>query len=182
MKFILAIIGFLLSASAVFGGGLAVEPSRLDFNLAAGQTASSVLKIENIADQVMIYQLYFDELNEILSISEETFRLAPGERRQVKVSVTPRQSGIFATNLSVVGQELDRRAFNVSFGAKVPVNLRVASASGLSGNIANQAGWLALALIGAAGALYALFLKQRKSFWRRTINFLHRRPWWKRIF
>ena len=162
---------------------MAVEPSKLKFELAAGQTAEQNLTIENISVREVIYQLYFDELDQILSVDQPTLRLGSGQKGAVKVSAKPGSSGIFATNLSIVGQELDRRQFNVAFGAKVPITLEISENQIRSLSFGAKTAiiiWLVLMAV----TLLLLFLKRRKrhSWQEAAINLLHRRPWWKNLF
>ncbi|MDP2586366.1 MAG: hypothetical protein Q8P32_01145 [Candidatus Komeilibacteria bacterium] len=179
-----AVLTFFFSfITPLLAAGLAVEPSKLEFKLTAGKTAQQKLTIENISVQEVIYQLYFDELNEYLIVDQPTLRLAPGAKGAVTVSAKSPKQGIFATNLSIVGQELDRRQFNLAFGAKVPITLEVAKT-----NTNYLLYWVVLGItlllfLSVAVFIFGIFKKRPRHFWHHAaVNLLHRRSWWKKLF
>lgn len=183
MKLIPVIVGLCLFVQSASAAGLAVEPSKLEFKLTAGQTTEQKLTIENISAQEVIYQLYFDELNEFLTVDRPTLRLAPGVKGAVTVSAKSPKSGIYATNLSIVGQELDRRQFNVAFGAKVPITLEVQANGGRYLLYWVVLGVTMLLFLSVAILIFGIFKKRPRHFWHHAaVNLLHHRPWWKKLF
>ena len=182
MKILYILIFFFLFTQTVSAAGLAVEPSSMYFESWLGQNHGKNLTVENISDREMIYQLYFEELTDQLTVNRQTLRLLPGQVATVKVSANPSQAGILSTNLAIVGQALDRRDFNASFGVKVPVTITVSQIGSTGFNDWQIAIIIPFLLIGLGLCLRAYRKARQKHFWRATINLLYHRPWWKRIF
>ncbi len=182
MKLFLFIITFGLLVQSAAAAGLAVEPSRLQFDLRLKEAAVKTITLENISPRVVLYQLYFDELEDILAVDQESLRLGPYERAVVRISAKPDRSGILITNLSIVGQELDRRQFNMAFGAKVPITLEVSqTAAGYLSFPLKLATIIILSLTAVILLIRIIKRRQRHLWWDSTLNLLHHRPWWKRI-
>lgn len=165
--------------------GISVDPSVLHFNLQAGSPASQAIVIENISSQPVIYNLYVDEMEDEIFPEPTNFRLEAFEKKRVKVRVQPKKAGSFATNLSIVAQDLDRRKFNVSAGVKVPITLEVSPAP-----IASLSNLLKKVIIVSLPVLIvvligALLIKRKRKRWYQrlggaAINLIHhKRPWWK---
>ena len=118
----------------------------------------------------MIYNLYAEELVNEITIQPDFIRLEASETQRIKISVKPKEVGVFVTNIAVVAQDLDRRQFNASTGVKIPLDLRVSSAPK---TIFHQLGFWGI--IGGAFAIVALVIIA-------IIIHKKRRKWWQRLF
>src|SRR3989338_3027560 len=98
----------LMLMEAVMAAGVSVKPDKLSFIIRAGEEEEKSVVVENISDRPVIYNLYVDEMEDQIFLAPANFRLEVGEKRQVKVKASPRVPGLFATNLSIVTQDLDR--------------------------------------------------------------------------
>lgn len=183
-KILIFSILLLVAIQLAQAAGISVKPSELHFNLQAKSQDSQTIVIENISGQPIIYNLYADELADQIFLSPTNFRLEIGEKKRIKVKVQPEKPGTFATNLSIVAQDLDRRKFNVSTGVKVPITLEV--------NVAPPVPLLGLfkkviivlfpflIIMLIAG----LLVRRKKRWYQRlgdaAVNLAHhQRPWWK---
>jgi|SRR3989344_3363498 len=164
-------LSLLLSVYPVLAAGVSVKPSKLNFTLKANQEETQSLVVENISDKPVIYNLYVDELDDQIYLAPANFRLEVGQKRQIKVKVSPRTAGLFATNLSIVTQDLDRRVFNVAIGVKIPIILQISQAPAfvLPAVIGKISFFLVLPLLVLAAALIIL-LKRKKSWWQALIS------------
>ncbi|MCX6785390.1 MAG: hypothetical protein NTZ18_00880 [Candidatus Komeilibacteria bacterium] len=164
--FILA--GLLLAVAVpAAAAGISVKPDRLNFIMPAGQTATQNLVVENISASPVIFNLYFDELTGQLKVEPDNFRLEVGQKRQIKVTASPAAEGLLATNLSIVAQDLDRRAFNVAAGVKVPIVLQVKPAPAFLLPVWAERTALVLLLLAGAViiALLVVLLKRKRTGW-----------------
>lgn len=161
----------LFVALSVKASGISVKPDALNFHLKAKQTQTNAIVVENISAKPVIYNLYADELEDMIFLAPTNFRLEPGQKRQVKVLASPKQAGLFATNLSVVTQDLDRRTFNVATGVKIPLVMRVEPAPVFILPAWAKKAAVALLIPGIAWLAYWLvLLKRKQTWWNKIIN------------
>lgn len=151
--------------------GVSVHPDKLNYIMEAKTEITKSIVVENISDRPVIYNLYVDEMEDQLFLAPANFRLEVGEKRQVKIKASPAYSGVFATNLSIVTQDLDRRTFNVATGVKVPIVLQVSPASVfiLPAWLEKNSFILMIPLIILATYLMVL-LRRKKHWWEKIIN------------
>lgn len=163
---------FFLAILKVAAAGLSVKPDHLNFVMNATQEETKSIVVENISDRPVIYNLYVDEMEDQIFLAPANFRLEVNEKRQVKVKASPRTPGLFATNLSIVTQDLDRRAFNVATGVKVPVTLQVASAPPFVWPVwLTQAAVFLIPVLAAVIVILAILLfRKKKHWWEKLIN------------
>ncbi|MBU1131075.1 hypothetical protein KJ840_03005 [Patescibacteria group bacterium] len=117
------IVGLIIAAAHIIAAGISVSPNSLFFSLPVNDKETKTLTINNISTAPQIYNLYSDELTDIITINPTIFRLEPGEDINVSITVRPRQDGALATNISVVAEDIDRRKFNAAAGVKIPVEI-----------------------------------------------------------
>src|SRR3989338_2476460 len=116
---ICCLIWLLATAIEARAAGISVTPSQLYFEQAVGTEESESFEVANLSVEPAIFNLYADEFAGQITLEPDSFRLEPAEIMKVRVSLEPNGVGIFATNLSIVSQDLDRRKFNVSTGVKL---------------------------------------------------------------
>ncbi|MFA6304223.1 MAG: hypothetical protein WCV73_03845 [Patescibacteria group bacterium] len=169
---LLVIPAFILGiAQIVLAAGVAVNPDKLNFDLAAGQEQTKSVVVENISDRPVLYNIYVDELADQIYLAPANFRLEVGQKRQVKVKANPRHKGLFATNLSIVVTDLDRRTFNVSTGVKVPITLQVGPAVGfVLPQVIGKISFLLIPLLSAVIIILGIMLKKKKHWWQAIIS------------
>ena len=128
MKFKILIIlffSFLFSFNSALAIGIGAKPSFLDLELKVGQSKEVKILVYNISQEAGIFQVFPDELNEWIKIEPNNFRLEAGENKEVKITVSAKEGGGKAINLSVLASPLDRRSFSVGPGLKIPLRLNV---------------------------------------------------------
>ncbi len=128
MKFKILIIlffSFLFSFNSALAIGIGAKPSFLDLELKVGQSKEVKILVYNISQEAGIFQVFADELNEWIKIEPNNFRLEAGENKEVKITVSAKEGGGKAINLSVLASPLDRRSFSVGPGLKIPLRLNV---------------------------------------------------------
>jgi len=130
MKFkILKISFFVLCFFFPFDSALAIgigaNPSFLDLELKVGQSKEVKILVYNISQEAGIFQVFPDELNEWIKIEPNNLRLEAGENREVRITVSAKEGGRRAINLSVLANPLDRRSFSVGPGLKIPLELNI---------------------------------------------------------
>ena len=157
--------------------GVSVKPDKLSFIIRAGEEEEKSVVVENISDRPVIYNLYVDEMEDQIFLAPANFRLEVGEKRQVKVKASPRAAGLFATNLSIVTQDLDRRTFNVATGVKVPLTLQVAPSTAfvLTAWLSKTAVFSIPILLAAIVILAILLFRKKKHWWDKLINIFKRK-------
>ncbi|PIT90542.1 MAG: hypothetical protein COU22_01585 [Candidatus Komeilibacteria bacterium CG10_big_fil_rev_8_21_14_0_10_41_13] len=172
---------------STWAAGISVTPSRLTFKQTEGVKKSAYFQVRNLAGEPAIFNLYVDEFADQISLEPDNFRLEPDELIKVKATVMPKAAGLFATNISIVAQDLDRRKFNVATGVKIPLQITSLGAEGK--------GWndlLIKAGVAASLAIVLMFiiylLGHRKKKWPERLEdsvdllFHHRRLKWTKIF
>ena len=165
---ILSTLLIIVATQSVMASGVFVKPMQLNFVLEAGQEETKNIVVENISSQPVIYNLYADELEDQIFLAPANFRLEVGQKRQVKVKVQPEKAGIFATNLSIVSQDLDRRKFNVSTGVKIPVVLQVSPASkSYLSTLVNKIIMILLPILVVVIVGLIIIKKKKKNWWQK---------------
>jgi len=122
---LILILSLSLVAVKVEAAGLSVNPGSLSFTLKQGEADEQSFWVENISNKPALVSIYADTLNESFKFQPDTFRLDPKTRQKVFTSFSIKSKGLFTTNISIVGQDLDRREFNVATGLKLPVKINV---------------------------------------------------------
>jgi hypothetical protein len=128
MRFKILIIlffSFLFCFNSALAIGIGAKPSFLDLELKVGQSKEVKILVYNISQEAGIFQVFPDELNEWIKIEPNNFRLEAGENKEVKITVSAKEGGGKAINLSVLASPLDRRSFSVGPGLKIPLRLNV---------------------------------------------------------
>ena len=172
-KFIigLTVIGLMVGLGRLLAAGISVTPDKLSVQTYVKGEASRDLYVKNISQGPVIYNLYAEELADAINIQPDFVRLEPAETQRIKITIKPREIGVFITNIAVVAQELDRRQFNASAGVKIPLDLRVNAAPktifselGFWGIIGGVFSIIALA------SIIMIIRKKRLPLWRRLFK------------
>jgi len=185
--FIALAIGLIIICNLVSAAGVLVDPSKLFIQATVKQEAKKILVVKNISESPLIYNLYSDELTDIITISPSIFRLEPEEEIKIAVVVKPKHQGVMSTNISVVAEDLDRRKFNAAAGIKIP--LEIIALPKASINYSNWTVGIIIALLIISLLVIAVIYiikKRKKTVWHKitssSVNLLHhQKPWWKRI-
>ena len=178
------LLGFIGQAQAA---GISVTPSSLYFEQTVGLKKSAYVEVKNLSAEPVIFNLYADEFEDQIRLEPGNFRLEPEESRKIKATVALKKAGIFATNISVIAQDLDRRKFNVSTGVKIPVQIKSLPAPVSKLNQLLVKALLAFSLLLIITlTVIVITIHKRKRWYAKlagSVNLLvhHRQPWWKRI-
>ena len=131
-KYALYTILLILSLSTIVSAeavSLSVSPKELKISANVYETATQKLKIKNPSGEVSIFEVYPDDLDEIVRVSPSSFILESEEEKEVTVQVIPRKEGIFRTDISVVASPVASSSFNAGGGVKIPLEIRVGQKS-----------------------------------------------------
>ncbi|HLC63878.1 MAG TPA: hypothetical protein VJK25_00815 [Patescibacteria group bacterium] len=178
------LLGFIGQAQAA---GISVTPSSLYFEQTVGLKKSAYVEVKNLSAEPVIFNLYADEFEDQIRLEPGNFRLEPEESRKIKATVALKKAGIFATNISVIAQDLDRRKFNVSTGVKIPVQIKSLPAPVSKLNQLLVKALLAFSLLLIITLTVIVITSHKRKRWYAklagSVNLLvhHRQPWWKRI-
>lgn len=128
-KLLLPIFSLIFAAYSIFSAqaaGLFVSPKELKVSVEAGETAVQKLNIKNPSGEVAIFEVYPDDLEKFIKLSPTSFILEFGESREVTVQITPKEEGLFKTNISVVASPVAKSSFNTGSGVKIPLEITAA--------------------------------------------------------
>ncbi len=127
---------------------MSVSPDKLEFNLPINQKQIKPLLIANPTKDVMLFEVYADEFENIISAEPQSFTLESGGQKKINVIVNSQisdspsfpkrgQGGVITTNLSIVGSVLAESRSNVSVGAKIPITITTTFEKSASPNLNN---------------------------------------------
>lgn len=125
----LLLISALYAIASAQAVGLSVSPKELKVSATVGETATQKLKVKNPSGEVSIFEVYPDDLDAIVKVSPASFILESEEEREVTVQITPREEGIFRTDISVVASPVASSSFNAGGGVKIPLEIRAGQKS-----------------------------------------------------
>lgn len=128
-KLLLPIFSLIFAAYPIFSAqavGLSVSPKELKVSVEAGETAVQKLNVKNPSGEVAIFEVYPDDLEKFIKLWPTSFILEFGQSREVAVQITPKEEGLFKTNISVVASPVAKSSFNTGSGVKIPLEITVA--------------------------------------------------------
>lgn len=119
---LIVFILFPLSSQAV---GLEINPAELNINVP--QTANSKINIKNISPEAIAIKVSADNFADKIILIPQELTLLPQESAvvEVRVNFLPTSKKLLATNISVVGQSLDKKSFNAASGLKIPLAITI---------------------------------------------------------
>ena len=160
--------GLLLAISHAYAIGITALPSELNVKTPRGTEAVARLTIQNPSREVAVFEVYPDDLDAMIMPIPSRFTLESAESRTIEIKFTPKQEGIYTTNLSILARPLTDPLLGIGSGVKIPITFTVtapqklllASVISLSSPLG-----IALASLAALGVfIYAL----RRAFKKRT--------------
>lgn len=169
-KLIATLALFVISVFAitpVYAVGVSVTPAQVNIQAHVGEESVARIKVANPSKDVVLFEVYPDDLENLVSAAPSSFTLESGEEKEVLVKVRAEEEGQFLTTLSVVGRLMADSKFQAGSGVKIPVTITVdAGVSGLASAFETLTagpwlGWLALTFL-VAWLGY--------KFWRKTIT------------
>ncbi len=131
---ILTVLFFVFSlclAEPVLAIGIGAKPSFLNLELKTGELEKTKILVYNISKEAAIFEVFPDELKEYITIQPDNFRLEAGETKEVEITLSLKEGGRRATDLSVLAKPLDRASFSVSSGIKIPLRLNIKKAESI---------------------------------------------------
>lgn len=183
-KFILLFILFILLPQKLSAAGLFVNPSKLFVQTTTKHRVYKELTIKNISLGPLIYNLYSDELSEMITINPSIFRLEPTEEQKIKITIKPTITGTLITNISIVAQEIDRRKFNADAGVKIP--LEIIALPEIAINYSKFLIGKLFGLIIIIGLIIILIRQKKKKSLKQkilySVNLLKNKNWWSKLF
>jgi len=132
---IISLLFFLLSIGIVHAVDVSVTPSRISITAKPGQLTKESLEIKNPSGLVSIYDIYVDDYSDWLKITPKSFTLEAGETKKISLEIRPVQTGVFATQISVVAKPLSSREFQANSGIKIPLEIKVIPAINAKKNL-----------------------------------------------
>ena len=149
--FIAVLVLFPCQASAV---GIGTAPSKLDFSIRQGRSATETLYVVNTGNSEADYKVYVDEQYEgWFDINPEEFSLGPQANKETQITVSPPlfSFGNYTTHVYVVTAN-SHLQLGVGAGIKVPVHI----------HISNLLLWVGVGIAAALLVALTLFLIRRR--------------------
>ena len=113
--------GFLLLPLESHAVGVAATPSELFAIVETGREASVRLRLRNPSAAAALYEVYPDELEDMVRPFPESLVLEGGEERDILINISPKIAGRFETVISVVARPLGGSGLQAGGGIKVPL-------------------------------------------------------------
>lgn len=124
-KLLFAILFFLLALPSVsYAAAVGVYPEAYSLRQDADETLIVDLVVYNTGDTAAIYTVAADEYQHLFRFDTPKFRLEPGMSRQIFLSAGAFPPGTYATDLSVIAQEVENKDA-AKTGVKIPVDVTV---------------------------------------------------------
>jgi hypothetical protein len=154
---ILTVIAFIFLPLSAQAAGIGVAPKSFDIQGEASSEIHSTISIHNTGERAALYSVHPDEYVRLISVESEQFRLEPGEARGLKVSFDSFPPGNYATNISVIAEELEDGDELPKTGVKIPVTINISGeTAAYSGRLSTPI--IALLLVG----LFLLFISLQR--------------------
>ncbi len=123
MLFYLLIL-FLFPSSAVQAAGLQLQPTSFNIEI-YDQAIQTKLIVSNPAKEIQLFEIYADDLVDIIDINPQTFTLESGTRKEVLITIqAKKEASITNTNLSVISHPFAIENFAINSAAKVPITIK----------------------------------------------------------
>lgn len=182
--FLIFFISLVFFPTPLGATGILVTPSKLFVQTTVKKAVAKELVIKNISQGPLIYNLYSDELSEMITINPSIFRLEPTEEQKIKITIKPTITGTLITNISIVAQEIDRRKFNADAGVKIPLEIIALSKVAI-----NYSKFLIGKIFGLIVIISLIIIlirqKKKKSLKQKilySVNLLKNKKWWSKLF
>ena len=184
-KLFLILLLFFFSFNVALAAGLAVTPDNLYIETKVDKIAETSLMVKNISTKAALYSIYTDELADQIEIIPNLFQLMSNESMNVIIQAKPNNSGIQATVISVIAQDLNRKEFNAGTGVKVDLVIKALAQDNVVRSIIKL--WLLIIITILVIIIVYLITRyrQRQSFWykvKHPVELMHKKPWYKKIF
>ncbi len=137
-----------------------VRPAELFFS--GGKNLVRSIIVKNPTDEVLVFEVYPDTSESIISVTPSSFVLESGAEKQVFVKIRMKKSGILKTNISVSAKPLTGGEFSAGGGVKIPVTVKNnSSAANLTAMVSSLRGNLVvgLPLIAVLSLFAVIFLR-----------------------
>ena len=112
-KIFISTLTLLLTPVSVLAAGLSVSPGALEFKIAAGEKASQTLVVANPTADVLVFEVYPDEYEELINVTPQSFTLESGARKEVLVTVDAHSSS-FKKRKILTGEPVEPQNFKDS--------------------------------------------------------------------
>lgn len=112
----------------VKGSGIAVSPAKLELTVEAQTKFPEALAVTNPTADVLLFEVYPDEFNDLIKLDPATFIIEAGGKQYIAITFDPdqlpdRSSSLLTTNISVVSKPLLDSRFQANTGVKIPITL-----------------------------------------------------------
>ncbi len=164
---LISLIGLIFTAAPATAGavGVSVAPAELKIQATSGNESVVRLKVANPSRDVTLFEVYPDDLENLVTVAPSSFTLESHEEKDVLVKVKADTEGQWLTTISVVGRLMADSKFQAGSGVKIPLTVTVASseASGLASAITllGDGSWTGLlVIVGLLGLVFGV------RYWR----------------
>ncbi len=164
---LIAAAGLFLVASQAHAIGITALPSELNVKTPRGTDTMARLTVQNPSREVAIFEVYPDDLDAMIMPIPSRFTLESAESRTIEIKFTPKQEGVYTTNLSVLARPITDPLLGIGSGVKIPITFTVSPSKNnalAAISLASPTG-IVIASLAALGVLiYAL----RRAFRKRA--------------
>lgn len=112
-KILIVTLTVFLAPLWVLAAGLSVSPGALEFKIVAGEKASQTLVVANPTADVLVFEVYPDEYEELINITPQSFTLESGARKEVLVTADA-HSPSFKKRKVLTGEPVEPQNFKDS--------------------------------------------------------------------
>ncbi len=154
--------------SAAHAAGVSVSPAKVEIKGEVGKAGGEIIRVKNPSTDVSLFNIYPDEMEEVVRAIPSSFVLEGGAEREVMIEARPRRDGVAVSTLSVRAEALSKEVLGGAAGVKIPIHLEIQKPSPYLASIAlilqKGGGWVALfiALLIMAGITFGYGIKEIK--------------------
>ena len=165
---ILSAVALVMPVSA-FAAGIGIAPEFFDIYLdSPAQNSQVVMGVFNTGENPALYRVFPDDLDQLILVDQEQFRLEAGESREIEIQIKSFPPGKYQTTLSIVGEDINADLSIPKTGVKIPITVSVAGGS-YQGR-AMMITVIGLILLALFLLLFSVWRFNRKSFLARKLD------------
>lgn len=126
---ILSAVALVMPVSA-FAAGIGIAPEFFDiYHEDPAQNSQVVMGVFNTGENPALYRVFPDDLDQLIIVDNEQFRLESGESREIEIRIKSFPPGKYQTTLSIVGEDINADLSIPKTGVKIPITISVAGGS-----------------------------------------------------
>lgn len=148
--FLIFLVFYFMNSAVMSAAGISVSPAELSISNANSQSVAK-LNVKNPSREVLLFEVYPDALESLISITPSSFILESGADRNVFINA--KKSGDreekHETFISVVAKPLNSSVVQTGSGVKIPLLITMAQSEPLLASLLDLRGnlWVGIPVI-----------------------------------